>query len=119
MCVISRDVCFIAGTDYYLDMQLLNADDTPIDISGLTIESQLLEDDTSLTQEIDLTVTIVSPTEGKFTISLDNTETQSTLPIADQEASKKYVSDILVNWSDGTKEVILRLNYTVDQGRTR
>lgn len=119
MCEPIYDVCVIAGTDYYTDIELLMADGTPIDLLGATVESQLLETDTSPAKVADVTVTILSALEGKVRLSLTKTQTQDLLPVASGLASKNFVSDVLVNYPNGTSEVFARVNYKVEQVRIR
>jgi hypothetical protein len=119
MCVVSQNLCLIAGTDFYFDLQLLKSDETPQDMTGATASMQLLVADDSLTQTIDFQGGIIDAANGQMQFFLDNTETQSLLPIMTGNIITSFVSDVLVDWPDGTKEVILRAKTEVEQGRTR
>ena len=117
-CAPTQPLCFIAGTDFFFDLQYLASDkETPIDLTGCTATMQLLTADTDETAVITLTGGITDAVNGYMRFELDNTQTQTLLPFSEKTA--RFVSDILIEYTDGTKEVILRADSTIEQGRTR
>lgn len=62
------------GTDFSANVSLRNQDGTPINLSGYTVASQFRKSYQSSTA-VNFTVTIVSPSEGKIELSLNDTAT--------------------------------------------
>lgn len=118
MCVVSESLCFIAGTDFFFDLQYLEADQiTPVDLTGATAVMQLLENTVDADEVLTFNGGITDAPNGLMRFSLTNAETQSVLPLP--ELKKTFVSDIQLTYTDLTKEVILRTTSTAEQGRTR
>lgn len=120
MCVISQNLCIIAGNDFFFDLQLLENDEiTPVNLTGATAVMQFLEKDDSINDTIQLSGGITDPENGMMRFTLTDVETQSLLPIVEGNLKASFVSDIQVTYSDTTKEVILRATASVEQGRVR
>jgi len=125
MCVVSYDSCGIAGNNFYLNFQLTQQDGvTPEDLTGSSVELQLLNSDCSELAVKNMNGGVVSGSESDGLVSffLDGTETQALLPVTPVEGcvtTKVFVGDVRVTWQDNTKEVLLRLNAEFKQGRNR
>lgn len=120
MCVVSQQLCIIAGNDFFFDLQYLAADGvTPIPLAGCVATMQLLEAVDSVTATLDMSGGIIDATTGMMRFTLTDIETQGLLPIAAGNLTKSFVSDVQLTYVDLTKEVILRTSTTIEQGRTR
>ena len=123
MCVVSYQSCCIAGNDFNLNFTLFQNDGaTPEDLTGAAVIMQLLNNDCSEGVVIDMNGGVTDAINGKVEFFLTNQETQSLLPVTptgECETKKSYVADIQVTWPDDTKEVLLRVTATFEQGRNR
>ena len=120
MCVVSQPICIIAGNDFAFDLQLLQDDEvTPVDLSEATAVMQLLESDDSLTATVTLTGGVTDGANGLMRFTLTDVETQSLLPIAEGNIKTSYVADVQITYLNTTKEVILRVDAAIEQGRIR
>jgi len=120
MCVVSQPICMIAGNDFYFDLQLLKNDDvTPVDLTFTSATMQLLESDDSISATITMSGGVTDPEQGLMRFTLTDVETQSLLPIAEGNIKTTYVADVQITYQDSTKEVILRVDASVEQGRIR
>ena len=118
MCVVTQDLCMIAGCDFFFDLQYLEDDETtPIDLTGSTAILQLLDSTDSPAAEVTLTGGITVPLQGQMQFSLDGSQTQDLLELP--ALTKDFVGDVHLTYPDTTCEIILRVTATVDQGRFR
>lgn len=118
-CVTFEDTCFTAGDTITIDWQYTENDGTPIDLTGVVAQMQLLENITDVTQSIDMTGGITDAESGSGTFSLTATQSQSLLPIVSGgESSKDYVSKIRFTDGDIVKS-IAGLNVEIEQSGIR
>ena len=95
--------------DYSLDMQFKDGSDAAIDLTGYTVYAQAW-DENRTRKSADFSVTYVSRSEGKISLSLTDAQT-ATLP-------NKLAYDVLLEDSGGTREYYLEGIISVSQGYT-
>lgn len=112
-----KDINFKAGDTFTYDIQYLDAENTPIDLTGCSVLMQVRTLATSTTIEETATGGIVDAVNGSMTFTLSKTQTQNLLPVA--EASKQYVYDVEVTFADTTVFTIVEGKVSVSQSVTR
>lgn len=117
-CIPAYSACVVASNNFSLDFQLLADADTPIDLTGATVEIQLLDALLDPTEVIDMAVDVFDPTDGRARLTLTGAETLSLLPEA-TAASRPMTGDLRVSYSDGLVRSYFTLNLTIDATRNR
>lgn len=106
---------FPQGDDVTYTFTLKDPQGNAISIVGASVESQVRQTyDGPLIASF--TTQLVDPLNGKFSISLDD-ETTSTFPIINSKT--KFVFDVELTYSDGTKNKIVYGNLIVTREVTR
>lgn len=114
------NLCFVAGDTITIDWQYTENDNvTPIDLTGATVQMQLLESITDAGQVIDMTGGLTDEAQGRGVFSLTNTESQGLLPIGSPSTSVNFVSRIKITYSDTTTKTIAGVNVEIEQGGIR
>lgn len=114
------ELCFVAGDTLTIDWKYTENDGTtPIDLTGATVQMQLLNNITDPTQVIDMTGGLTDPDQGEGRFSLTNIETQALLPIGSEAASIAFTSRIKITYSDTTTKTIAGVNVSIEQGGIR
>ncbi len=76
------------GSTFEISIQIFDSDDTPRDLTGLTVNAQLRRNYNSR-QAVDFTIDVTTPTEGEFKLKLTANQTQAL-------RAGRYVYDIEV-----------------------
>jgi hypothetical protein len=114
------ELCFVAGDTLTIDWKYTENDGvTPIDLTGATVEMQLLNSITDLTAVKVMNGGLIDAEAGEGQFSLTNTETQALLPIGSEPASISFVSRVRITYSDSTTKTIAGVNVTIEQGGIR
>ena len=115
------NLCFVAGDTVTIDWRYTEQDGTPIDLTGVTAQMQLLNNITDENQVIDMSGGITDPINGEGVFSLTNTESQSLLPVGtgDNPASITFTSRVKLTYSDSTTQTIAGINVEINQGGIR
>jgi len=118
-CAVSTDICMIANNDFFFDLQLFESDGTTvIDLTGATAIMQLLTITDAPSSTKDMNGGITNAANGQMRFTLTDVETQALLTVGSGN-STTFVSDVQITFVDTTKEVVLRVNVLVEQGRNR
>jgi hypothetical protein len=98
------------GTDFRLDLELLDADGLPIDVTTAVIVGQVRKTASSDTVEAEFVVEATDLANGKFSIKLD-AATTSKFKVAPSPTAYRTVTpfayDLEVHFIDGTVSRIL------------
>lgn len=76
------------GSTFEISIQIFDSDDTPRDLTGLTVNAQLRRNHRSR-MAVDFTIDVTTPTEGEFKLKLTAQQTQALRP-------GRYVYDVEV-----------------------
>lgn len=110
------------GTDFLLDVTLLDGNNVPIDISTAKVTGQVRKTASSKEVEACFAVTPIDLVLGKFTISLSALVT-SQLKCAPSNSAQRTISqfayDVEIHYSDGIVNRILSGVLTVSPEVTR
>ena len=86
------------GSTFEIAIKIFASDDTPRDLTGLTVNAQLRRNYNSR-QAVDFTVEIITPTDGEFKLKLTANQTQALRPgryVYDVEVVDDTVAPIVV-----------------------
>jgi hypothetical protein len=98
------------GSDFILNMSLLDADNDPIDLTGAQILGQLRKTASSETVEAEFDFVPVNLANGEFIISLSASKTSQlkmSASFAAERTITQYAYDVKVIYSDGSINRIL------------
>lgn len=113
MCVPTDSPCMIGGCEWYYDLQLLDADENPVDLFGstaaLTLRPVKFPDGAGILDGYPVDLRFNPDSQGNIPFYLTKTTSGLMTPI---EGDYTYEGDVIVTYSDGTCEVILNVNLT-------
>lgn len=93
--VAQYNICFIAGDDYEQLFQYLDESQQAIDLTDLTLTSQIRDSATSAAVVESFTITKTDAPNGFFTLSLTKAQTQALVPTGGTiPASDTFVYDV-------------------------
>lgn len=125
-CTESYSDCVIAGENWDFTITFLENVDQgggttvqqPANLTGSTVELQLLvnEDDAAAAKNVNITIT--DPENGIIEAEMTAAETLALNPEPTAE-DKKFIGDVRVTYPDGSKEVIVRLDLEIEATRNR
>lgn len=98
------------GSDFILNMSLLDASDDPIDLTGAQILGQIRKTASSETVETEFDFTPVDLANGEFIISLSASKTSQLKmqpSFAAERTITQYAYDVKIIYSDGSVNRIL------------
>ena len=117
-CIPSYSTCVVASNDFFMDVQLLADADNPIDLTGATVEMQLLDDLLDPAEQLVVSIDVFDPTTGRMRLSIDGADTLALLPEA-TAASRLLTGDLRVSFLDGIVRSYFTLDLTIDATRSR
>lgn len=120
-CPDSVLLCFVASDTITINWQHTEIDGlTPIDLTGATVQMQLLNKITDAASVQVMTGGLIDAVNGVGRFSLTNTEVQALLPIVQDENAKiSFVSVFLITYADTTTKTIAGVNIEINQGGIR
>lgn len=108
---------FAQGDDIYYDFVVVGADEvTPINLNGATIESQIRKSCNASSATVSFSVTYTDLENGKFKLSLNNTQT-SAIPV--KGCKQKYYYDVEMTQYNGDKIKLMTGTIVVQREITR
>jgi|TARA_B100000035_G_scaffold274215_1_gene250466 hypothetical protein len=110
MSVYVKNLTVNTHVDFSENLELLQINGTPTDITGFTLESQVRKHPDSSTA-YNFTVGITSSTEGKITLSMDDTITSSIKP-------GRYLYDVMITKTNNEKLIAVEGQVLVRSGVT-
>lgn len=127
-CVDSITSCVTQGNDWWLDITV--TDDGVIDVdtgnptnpknlTGATVELQLIESLESVAATISPTATITDAVNGRIQFRLTAAQTNGLIASPSAVASKVYIGSPRVTYQDGTVDNLFNLSLEVHQTRNR
>ena len=110
MSVYVKNLTINTHVDFSENLELLQINGTPTDITGFTLESQVRKHPDSSTA-YNFTVGITSSTEGKITLSMDDTITSTIKP-------GRYLYDVMITKASNEKLIAVEGQVLVRSGVT-
>jgi hypothetical protein len=101
-----------------MDVQLLADAENPINLTGATVEMQLLDDLLDPAEQLDVTVEVFDAVGGRVRLSIDGSTTLNLLPEA-TAASRLLTGDLRVSYPDSIVRSYFTLDLTIDATRNR
>lgn len=117
MTTATNDIEFKAGDTFNYDLQYLDSEGSPIDMTGMSVAMQVREAATSAVIAETATGGIVDAVNGQMTLTLSKTQTQNLLAVEDPR--KTYAYDVEVTFADTTVFTIVEGKVKVTQSVTR
>ena len=110
MSVYVKNLTINTHVDFSENLELLQINGTPTDITGFTLESQVRKHPDSSTAH-NFTVGITSSTEGKITLSMDDTITSTIKP-------GRYLYDVMITKASNENLIAVEGQVLVRSGVT-
>ena len=127
-CIDPVTACITQGNDWFLavtvtDDGAIDADTgsplTPKNLTGATVELQLISTLEDVSPVIEVTSAITDALNGRLEFSLTAAQTTTLITSPSATASVNYIGSPRVTYQDGTIDNLFDLNVEVHQSRNR